>query len=97
MPLLPPGVQLSQEQDITTRQMERVKVHFFEKWTELFLDIQCHPAESWELPIVGLMQCLGKSLSVHMTQQNILICIPICWEVALISTNKCVGSVGVPG
>ena len=65
--------------------------HFFEKWTELFLDLQCHPAESWELPITGLMQCLGKSRRVHMTQQNILICIPVSWEVALISTNKCCG------
>lgn len=47
---------------MTTRLMDRVRVHFFKKWTELFLDIQCHPAESLVLPITGLMQCLGKSL-----------------------------------
>lgn len=34
------------------------------------------------------MQCLGKSCWVHMTQQNITICVPISWEVVLIRTNK---------
>lgn len=71
--------------------------YFFEKWAELFLDLQCHPAESWELPVTGLMQCLGKSRRVHMTQQNIRICIPISWEAGLISTNKCCGPVRVLG
>ena len=64
---------------------------FFGKWTELFLDLQCHPAESWELPVMGLMQCLGKSRRVHMTQQNIQICIPISWEAGLISTYSAEG------
>ena len=70
---------------------ERSFFFFFGKWTELFLDLQCHPAESWELPVMGLMQCLGKSRRVHMTQQNIQICIPISWEAGLISTYSAEG------
>ena len=77
--------------------MERVRGLLFFRETELFLDLQCHPAESWELPVMGLTQCLGKSCRVHMTQQNIRICIPISWEAGLISTNKCCEPVRVLG
>lgn len=91
-PLLPPGFGFLKNRMLQpVRWREWEAFYFFEKWAELFLDLQCHPAESWELPVTGLMQCLGKSRRVHMTQQNIRICIPISGKPDLSAPTSAAG------